>query len=359
MRLNHVHPSAMTRKFFRAGGASLRAALIACAAVAATDGAAAEPQQKVIYQDKVFDLSVSAGAMSMAAKEVVYAPRGNGYGIPGGAIESRLDWKTRAAGVTEFKLGVNLPLATRVETGLLLPFTFRNSKMADTDWLSGGVYPQWTDRSQHSDVRIGRSFTLDLKLLHRLYEWDGASADLIAGFRHVEQKWTAYGGRFVYTEPSQGDCSGYGSSPPVYLGDGAPRNCIGSFDPVAQISFRQQFETPYLGFRAAWRSGPWRVSADVVGSPFVISNDRDLHVDATLFNDRFRQQKMLGATGRVGYDLGQNTLAFVEADSQTYFLRKGTGFAHPLSPDGDSGPYSSGLAYKTLRLSAGLKVALD
>lgn len=358
MRIENADRPEMTKIFSRLGGRPLRAALLACAAAAGAHGAAAEPQQKVIYQDKVFDLSVSAGVMSMAAKEVVYAPRGNGYGIPGGAIESRLDWKTRAAGVTEFKLGVNLPLATRVETALLLPFTFRNSKMADTDWLSGGVYPQWTDRSQHSDTRIGRSFTLDLKLLHRLYDNDGASVDLIAGFRHVEQKWTAYGGRFVYTETNRGDCD-YGSSPPVYLGDGAPRNCIGSFDHVAQISFRQQFETPYLGFRAAWRSGPWRLSADVVGSPFVISNDRDLHVDATLFNDRFRQQKMLGATGRVGYELGQNTLAFVEADSQTYFLRKGTGFAHPLYPDGDSGPYSSGLAYKTLRLSAGLKVALD
>lgn len=317
----------------------------------------ANAQQTILAANALFDLSVSTGVMSMSSKEIVYAARGNRYGSPAGALESRLDWRTRAAGTAALTLGVNALPRTRLETSLLLPIIGGDGKMTDVDWLNPATYPRWSDRSQHPDTRLGRAFTLDLKALRRVYESEGFSLDAVAGLRHVEQQWTAYGGRFVYTEKTRGACD-YGAAPPVYLGDGVPRNCIGAFDPVAQIAFRQRFETPYLGLRLGYAVGRWALSADLVGSPFVVARDRDLHVGATVFDDQFRNQKMLGLTARAGYALARNVQFFLEADSQSYFLRKGLGVSHPIG-GGRAGSYTAGLDLRAQRLSAGVRLALD
>lgn len=194
-----------------------------------------------VFANPAFDLALSIGVMSARATESVYATRGDGSGLPPGARISQLVWTTQASGMAGLTLGWNALPLTRIEASLFVPFAKDNNRMTDTDWLSPIAFPDWTDRSQHSDTRGGRSYIADIKIARQFYAIEAFSAHALAGFRRTQTAWKAYGGTFVYTEENAGDCASYGSHPPTFNAGSDFRNCSDAIDPVAQITYRQTF----------------------------------------------------------------------------------------------------------------------
>ena len=260
----------------------------------------------------------------------------------------------KSAPVLGLKLGVQILPGTKFEGGLVLPFS-GTSKMTDTDWLSQSYYPNWTDRSISDDTRLGATFTTDLRLVQRFYMADGFEAHGMVGWRHSQITWKAYGGSFIYTETSPDSCTANGTA--TFDAGATYRNCVGTFPNDPLISYRQRFDTPYLGVRLSWEKGPLCVSGDLIGSPFVWSSDRDNHIGQTLFTDRFHRQVMVGTNIDVSYALSTTLTSFVEAEQQTWLKRKGVGDA----TDETNGTYSNfgsgsaGISLQTLRLSTGIK----
>lgn len=310
-----------------------------------------------VFSSSTFDLSFSIGALNARGVETVYATQGDDTGLPPGAKLSQLKWNTQAAGMAGLTLGWKPLPFTRIEASTHLSFTRDNSRMKNTDWLSPDVFPEWTDRSLHPDTRNGQNYIVDLKIAHQVLVKDDLSAHVLAGFRRTQAAWKAYGGTFVYTETSAEDCASYGSSTPSFNGDSDFRNCVGAFDPVAQITYRQTFNAPYLGLRGVYASKSWKVNVDVVGTPFVWSSDRDLHVEATLFKAKARQQKMMGATLTGSYQFTPLFSVFAEAEGQWYFNQKGVLRALDVTTGETSnyGQASAGISLQTTRLSAGVK----
>jgi outer membrane protease len=334
----------------------IAASLLAGGAHAA-DLAPSTPRTAVVAANPMFDLSLSIGVMSARASESVYATRGDGSGLPPGTRMSQLNWNTQASGMAGLTLGWNVLPLTRIEASLYVPFAKNDNKMTDTDWLSPDALPNWTDQSRHPDTRGGRAYIADIKIARQFYATDDFAFHALAGFRRTETAWKAYGGSFVYTEASAQDCASYGSIPPSFNAGSDFRNCVGVFDPVAQITYRQAFNTPYLGLRGVYANGPWKLTGDLIGTPFVWSSDTDVHVGATVFKDSFRQQGMVGANVQASYQLTPVFALFVEADGQWYFNRKGEAEAWDLAT-GDYSNYgsgSAGISLRTSRLSAGVK----
>ncbi|MBX9759230.1 MAG: omptin family outer membrane protease [Beijerinckiaceae bacterium] len=337
----------------------LAAGLAAAGAASAADVASPATRTAVVVANPVFDLSLSIGVMSARANETVYATRGDGSGLPPGARISQLNWTTQASGMAGLTLGWNALPLTRIEASLYVPFSKNDSNMTDTDWLSADALPNWTDQSRHPDTRGGRTYIADIKIARQFYAIDDFAFHALAGFRRTEMAWKAYGGTFVYTEASADDCAAYGSRPPSFNAGSDFRNCAGAFDPVAQIAYRQAFNTPYLGLRGVYANGPWKVTGDLIGTPFVWSADTDVHIGATAFKESFRQQGMVGANVQASYQFTPVFAFFVEADGQWYFNRKGESEAWDLAT-GDYtnyGPGSAGISLRTSRLAAGVKAS--
>lgn len=310
-----------------------------------------------VYASGSFDLSVSAGVMSARATETVHASRNDGSGLPPGARISNLVWTTEVSGLLGLTFGWNASSHTRLEASFYAPVLNDANRMTNMDWLNPDVFPDWTDRSLHSDTRGGGSHIADLRLAHQFYRAGDFTASALAGFRRTQMSWKAYGGSFLYTEASAEDCSAYGSTAPAFDPGSTFRNCAGVFDPVAQIAYRQVFDTPFLGARGSYTSGPWRVSADVVAAPYAWASDRDLHVAQTLFKSTFRGMKMFGATMQGSYRLSAIFSGFIEAEGQWHLHRKGELEAWDVATGEyvNYGPSSAGASLRMLRVSAGLK----
>ena len=310
-----------------------------------------------VFTSPNFDLSFSIGAMSLRGVETSYTTRGDDSGMHPGSRLSQLKWNTRGAGMAGLTFGWNPLPFTRIEASVHLSFTKDNSRMINTDWLSPDALPDWSDRSLHPDTRNGQNYIADIKIAHQVIVKGDLSGHVLAGFRQTRTAWEAYGGTFVYTEETAGSCASWGSAPPSFNSSSDFRNCVGALDPVAQITYQQTFNTPYLGMRGVYASGSWKVNVDVVGTPFAWSSDRDLHVDMDLYKATYRQQRMLGATLQGSYQLTPLFSLFAEADAQWYFNQAGVLKFLDLKTGeaGSNGKASAGTSLETTRFSAGLK----
>jgi outer membrane protease len=103
------------------------------------------------------------------------------------------------------------------------------------------------------------------------------------------------------------------------------RDTIGSFpDGQLGITYRQVWQTPYVGLGATYNGENWTVSAEVIGSPFVISRARDNHVMRdTIFTDDLDMSGMVGLSAGLEYRFSPVFSLAGRIEYQKYFEAKG------------------------------------
>lgn len=215
---------------------------------------------------------------------------------------SQLDWSVNT-------LVVGGRLAVRPFDNLTLRGRFWASVSSDGDMKDydyfGGFYGKdsWTHKSTHSDTRLGRTWQADGSVAWAYYGGPDLALTAIAGFRHYQVEYNAYGGSYLYSTS-------------------AFRDTPGSFSPgELGISYRQTWQTPYVGLGAAYNGPNWAVSAEVIGSPFVMARDRDYHaLRTTLFKGELETTSMVGFSAGMEYRLSDMFSISGRLDYQ-YFLQ--------------------------------------
>lgn len=280
----------MLRAF--ASGAALAAAF--GGQVALADGPFSAPQIAATRLAPWLDVEFYGGYLTGRSRETVYDPA-TGQRI------SQLNWDIKAAGVFGGNVAIRPADWVRIRFGGWLPFT-SNSHMEDYDWL---IPPFDTPShvSVHPDTRLQSAYQIDAQLGVRILNGGASALYAVGGYRQLHYSWTAFGGTFAYPPPT-----GSGTIP----------------SGLAVISYKQWFDTPYLGLSGEWKAGSWWINGEVVGSFWSTSRDRDDHIlRATLFEERATGVKVVVATASLGYDFTPTLSAFGRVEYQRHFEGRG------------------------------------
>jgi plasminogen activator len=319
----------MIRGFGRAAMASCFAVLSSAALAQAFDAGRIESPNA----GETISVTPLVGYLRSTATENVYDPANRSNKI------SQLDWKADAvtlggrAAVRPFE-GVTL-------RGSIWAAVSSDAYMRDRDWLLGyqGA-DSWTHQSIHPDTRVPKAWQADVSAAYTLTNFGDVSIAGLAGFRHYDIKYRAYGGSYVYSVNRL-------------------RDTVGTFDPARLgISYRQQWDTPYLGLGAYYRGETLSVAGEIYGSFASYGRDRDYHaLRYTLFTETYDPTGMIGAsfgldyrltsvfslTGRVDYT------KYLEARGGTRIYNGATGqFIRVPKP-------GAGADSETLNVSVGVK----
>ena len=253
--------------------------------------------------EPAFSLGIELGRMTAETHEYVYN---------GSHKLSELIWETKGATT----LGATLTARTfgGLETRLRGTFAIQDeSHMEDFDWLGpyNGFGTDWTHASYHEDTRIDHAYNLDAQVAKRIVGRDApAGVAILGGVRHTDMKWTAYGGRYVYSTL-------------------ALRDTVGTFkDGAAGISYQQTFTTPYLGLQAATDAGRFHGrAAGLLGMP-VFSGAEDNHWQRRLnFDDDTGGHYFLGLEAEAAFDLTRAFGVSAGVRHERYTNAKGKGRA--------------------------------
>jgi plasminogen activator len=276
------------------------------------------------------------GYLRSVATESVYDPANRSNKI------SQLDWKADAvtlggrAAVRPFE-GVTL-------RGSIWAAVSSEADMRDRDWLLGyqGA-DSWTHQSIHPDTRVAKAWQADVSAAYTLGNVGDVAVAALAGFRHYDVKYRAYGGSYIYSV-------------------NAFRDTVGTFDPSRLgISYRQQWDTPYLGLGAYYRGETLSAAAEIYGSPASYGHDRDYHaLRYTLFTEKFVPTTMIGASLGIDYRLNSvfslagrvDYTKYVEAAGGTRIYDGRTGRFIRIPKPG------AGADAETLNVSLGVKAKI-
>ncbi|MBS7703890.1 omptin family outer membrane protease [Chelatococcus asaccharovorans] len=170
--------------------------------------------------------------------------------------------------------------------------------MDDFDWFADYQgFQSWTHWSHH-DTGMTRAVQFDLNLTARLWQHEGFRLSALGGYRALHFKWKAYGGPFIQS---------------VY----DFRDVVGTFPHALGITYRQDWHSPYVGLRAQYDGAQWSLTAEATGSLFGRASGIDHHLwRATLFNDDFRNVRMVGATLAAEYHIADSLSLMARADYQ-------------------------------------------
>ncbi len=218
---------------------------------------------------------------------------------------SQLDWNINALAVGG-RVAIR-PLDWLTVRGRLWATVSSGGDMTDYDWLAGYFgKDSWTHRSVHPDTELAKAWQGDVSLAMSYYADEDLALTVLAGYRHYDVKYNSRGGSFVYSSF-------------------AFRDTVGSFpDGQLAITYRQVWQTPYLGLGANYNGENWTVGVEVIGSPFVMARTRDNHVlRNTVFTDDFDMSGMVGVSAGVEYRFSPILSVTGRVEYQKYFETKG------------------------------------
>lgn len=252
---------------------------------------------------------------------------------------SQLDWKAHAMTVGS-RIAVQ-PFEGVTLRGSLWAAVSSDAYMRDRDWLLGyqGA-DSWTHQSIHQDTRVPKAWQGDVSAAYMLTNVGDVGIAGLAGYRHYDIKYRAYGGTYVYSQYSL-------------------RDTVGTFDPtLLGISYRQQWDTPYLGLGAYYRGDTVSVSTEIYGSPISFGRDRDYHaLRHTLFTETFEPKGMIGASLGIDYQINSTFALTGRLEYIKYIEARGGTRIY----DGTTGQFlripkpGAGADAETLTVSLGVK----
>ncbi|HZH51916.1 MAG TPA: omptin family outer membrane protease [Microvirga sp.] len=312
-------------------------------AVSSTQGHAADLAIRsaplpVPASSRLFSAEIYGGYLTGLAREYVYR-------VPGdGSLVSQLNWQIDHAAIVGGRLTYQ-PwdwLSLRANGWTIVG---SDNAMDDYDWLAGYLgFDSWTNWSHSEDTRLAKGYQIDLGTAARFYQAGPFELSALAGYRFMTFKMNAYGGHYIY--PGR---------------DGSFRTATGFFPDRLGIAYQQWWHTPYLGVGASYASGPLKVTAEFITSPFVMSSDKDHHnLRDIVFKERFSPNWMVGVTLGAEYALTDSISLTGRAEYQNFFEAKGgslmidraQGVVVKTPEPGAGGDIS------TLMLSVGLKASL-
>ncbi len=198
------------------------------------------------------------------------------------------------------------------------------SKMDDYDWLAAGR-TDWTHWSTHNDTRLESGSILDIALGFSAIKTRGFTLDLLAGYKRDDWEWKAYGGEYIYSSDPETD-EGFRDLKGVF-----PSGELG-------ITYRQQYNVPYLGVAADVNVGRLNLKGKAIGSHWVdASHDDTHHLRGILFNDDLHNSKMYMLEGEASFALTQRYAVGAGYSYTKYDLGRGTTTANETTYYGDSG----------------------
>lgn len=248
--------------------------------------------------DKVISITPSVGYLRSVSTENVYDPVNR-------SKISQLDWKAQA--LTLGARAAVRPLENVTLRGSIWAAVASDADMRDRDWMFGYQRNDyWSHQSLHPNTRVSKAWQADVSAAYRFFESGDVAVSALAGYRHYDIKYRANGGSYIYS------VNGF-------------RDVAGVFNPdQLSISYRQQWDTPYLGLGAYYQGKTLSLAAEVFGSPVSFGRDRDYHaLRHTLFTEKFTPSGMIGANIAVEYPITSALSLVARADYTKYMEAKG------------------------------------
>lgn len=310
--------------------------------IAGVPGAGGQPVEKsraeVAPLSEKASLALYGGYLRGQSRELV-------FDSATGKKVSELFWKIDDTLVVGGALALRPVEWLTLTVGGWTPVRARNH-MDDYDWLKEGQ-PGWSDWSSHGDTRLDRGHMIEAGVALQVAQFgqtrlfDGARLHLLAGYRWLNMKWTAFGGTYVYSS-----ATGF-------------RDREGTFpDGEAGISYEQWLETPYVGLGGSATAGRWSFSGELTGSLWGRADARDFHYDRTLiFEDRGRSMPMVAGELKASYALTRRLSLSGSFVWQKYFETKASTTTTNYTTgtvDHDSGE-AAGMDHRSLLLNLGLR----
>jgi outer membrane protease len=304
-----------------------------CTVAAAFDGGGGSPSWPT--SGETLTVEPFVGYLRGTSTENVYDPTNKKNKI------SQLDWNVQAVtlgGRVAFQPFDGLTIRGRFWAAIS-----SDADMTDRDWLLLNGYQgrdSWTHQSLHPDTRVPKAWQADVSAAYTFYDAGDLAVSGLAGFRHYNVKYRAYGGSYVYSW-------------------GAYRDTVGVFNPgQLGISYEQWWDTPYIGLGAYYRSADFGLSTEIYGSPVSFSRDKDYHaLRYTLFTQNYSPLGMVGANIGLEYRITPMLSLAGRLDYTKYMEQKGgTKMYDFASAQFHRFPKpSAGAEADTLHLSLGVK----
>ena len=232
------------------------------------------------------------------------------YGDAGEKV-SQLDWKIDNALIIGGDLSYRATDWLSLRAGGWTTLASGNT-MDDRDWLLGyNGFDSWTHWSHHPNTDTSKAFQIDVSAAAKFAEYNNLQFSALAGYRFKNMKWDASDGTFIYSSADDnGNIVGFRDQTETFHG------------PV--IGYEQWWHTPYIGLGVTYEAPRFRLTGEIIGSPFVMSRDRDHHYLRNLiFTESFDTTQMIGVSLSAERDLGAAWTVFGRADYQNYFEARG------------------------------------
>ncbi|WP_201842891.1 omptin family outer membrane protease [Microvirga zambiensis] len=303
----------------------------------ATDLGTQQAPIAAVSSSPLFSAEVFSGYLAGIAGEYVDRVPGDGSKL------SQLNWQIDNAAVLGGRLSYQALDWLLLRAGGWSVIASDNA-MDDFDWLRGyNGFDNWSHWSSHSDTRLAKAFQIDIGGAARFYEQNGLALDALAGYRFLTTKMNVYGGNYIYSK------------------DGF-RDKVGTFDPhELGVAYQQWWHTPYVGLGATYTAGSWRVTGEVITSPFVVVKAKDHHnLRDLLFTEDFAPDWMVGVDLGAEYAVSERLSLTAKAEYQKYFEAAGETLAYKGGEGlGARAPKpAAGADLNMLMLTVGLKANL-
>lgn len=252
------------------------------------------------------DAYLSIGKMSVNANELVYGQPST-YPTVDYKL-SHLIWD--AKNVSVLIAGMDVPFKNGITLNIEGKFSQNggDGTMDDYDWQVTSSPNYWSDWSHHADTDVTDSKSLDINVdLISLGERESKLV-LFVGYKYETWAWDSRGGDYIYSSDNTTD-----------------RASIGSFTAgQSVITYKQNFSTPYIGFKLATQSNNWKYNFQYEFSNSVDVTTVDNHIlrNLVITND-YEKGKMSVYKINMGYQITNNSDVFLRYEIQDYDEVKG------------------------------------
>jgi len=247
------------------------------------------------------ELSMGVGLLNGQAREKV-------YDTDDGKKISQLNWDMKQ--VPTLHLGMTVhPLQwltldlrgwTMVGKG--------DGHMKDYDWLSD-EHADWSDYSNHPDTRVKKAWQAEFAATAWAIKGDDVALGVTAGYQRSQFGWQARGGHFQYSSED-----GY-------------RDLTGEIpDGLKGISYKQRYDTPYVGLVGRYTLRNWTLESRYKYSQWVKASDFDNHHEreTTFAGDHGNQGRMQSVAVGLSYQFTPQLSVKAGVDYQRYAEAKGS-----------------------------------
>ncbi|PHM45124.1 plasminogen activator [Xenorhabdus mauleonii] len=255
---------------------------LAAAQVAqAAETTQAENTSTASFNSSSVSASASLGILSAKSNEYVYSPNS-------GRKLSELNWRIKNTAVIKGDLAWDaLPYLTLNARGWYASSS-KSGKMDDYDWENGNQ-SKWTHWSHHENTKLNSASEFDINVKGWILKQPEYKLGGVLGYQQTDFSWEASGGHGTY--------------------DNTPI----AFENKTLITYKQKFNTPYLGLAGQYRYQDFEFNTLLKFSPWVKAKDTDEHILGNkTFKTKINNSRYYSIAVDAGYYITPNVKVFSE-----------------------------------------------